>query len=50
MVSQNSLLYVNTMAGWPMLPSADRLVEALLIRCPVWVSGYDCGPLIRLQS
>jgi porin len=23
MVSQNSLLYLNTMAGWPMLPSAD---------------------------
>ena len=39
MVSQNSLLFLNTVMGWPMIPSADLYAGGQPIRCPHWVCG-----------
>ena len=43
MVSQNSLLFLNTVMGWPMIPSADLYGGGQPIRCPHWACGCTDG-------
>ena len=41
MVSQNALLFVNTMFGWPMVPSADLPAGGRRIPFPLWAFASE---------